>query len=86
MEAIKKEVEKSCKIYQNNISSPTFERKRYIVRKWVKEINLLKDGRIIVKVNIPPTELPSSLPVCQMATYTTQRNKKIKIKITRIRM
>lgn len=71
MEAIEEEVEKSCKIYQNNISNLTFERKRYIVRKWVKEINLLKDGRTVVKVNIPPTELPNSIPVCQMATYTT---------------
>jgi len=77
MEAMEEEVEKSCKIYQNNISSPTFERKRYIVRKWVNEINLLKDGRIAVKVNLPETELPNSLSVCQMATYTTQRGKEI---------
>jgi site-specific DNA recombinase len=71
MEAIEEEVEKLCDLYQNNIRNATFEQKRYIVKKWIKEINILKDGRIIVKVNLPVMELPKSLSMCQMATYTT---------------
>ena len=56
MEAIEEEVEKLCVLYQNNISNASFEQKRYIVKKWVKEIRLLKDRRIIMKVNLP--EMP----------------------------
>lgn len=53
MEAIEREVEKICDLYQNKISKANFEQKRYIVHKWIKEINLLKDKRIHIKVNIP---------------------------------
>jgi len=77
MEAIEQEVEKLCLLYQNNISNPTFEQKRYAVRKWVKEINLLKDGRIVIKVNLPEMELPKSLSMCPTATYTTQRGEEV---------
>lgn len=71
LETIEKEVEKLCLLYQNNISNPTFERKRYIVRKWVKEINILKDGSIFIKVNLPEMELFRSPFVCQTTTCTT---------------
>lgn len=79
METISQEVEKLCILYQNSISSdPAFEQKRYTVQKWVKEINLLKNGKIIIKVNLPEMALPKGDNVCPISAYTTQRRKKIK--------
>ncbi|MEO0118683.1 MAG: hypothetical protein ABIK66_06135, partial [candidate division WOR-3 bacterium] len=57
MEKLEKEVEKLCEMYQNKIRNASFELKRYIVRKWVKEINILKDGKIVIKVNLPEWEM-----------------------------
>jgi hypothetical protein len=39
-----------------------------------KEINILKDGRIVMKVNLPEITLPSSLSMCQTAPFSAQRN------------
>jgi site-specific DNA recombinase len=77
LETTEREVEKLCILYQNNISHPNLELQRYVVRKWVKEINLLKDGKIVIKVNLPEMELPSNLSVCPMTTYPSQGRQKV---------
>jgi len=57
-EAIEKEIEETCLAYQKRIENPSFELKQMIVRKWVKEINIIDDGKkrtgkIILKVRVP---------------------------------
>ena len=74
MEKLEKEVEKLCEMYQNKIRNAPFELKRYIVRKWVKKINVLKDGRIVMKVNLPEWELTPTFQSCYSADLVTQRN------------
>lgn len=50
------EIEKICQLYKKKIQNPTFELKRYIVRKWIAEINIEDDGSIRIKVRIPKGE------------------------------
>lgn len=82
IEAMEREVEKICDSYQNGISRANFEEKRYIVHKWIREINLLKDGRILIKANVPQLEASGTIalsvcPVCPTTTYLAQGNKKV---------
>lgn len=52
-EAIEKEIEKTCLKYQKRIDNPSFELKKAIVRRWIKEINITDEGKIILKVIVP---------------------------------
>jgi len=52
-EALEKEIEKTCKLYQQKIDNPSFELKKYIVFKWVEEININNDGSLKIRVRIP---------------------------------
>ena len=51
-----KEIEKICELYKKKIENPPFELKRYIVRKWIEEINIEDDGSVRIKVRIPKGE------------------------------
>ena len=51
-----KEIEKICAVYRKKIENPPFELKRYIVCKWIEEINIEDDGSIRIKVRIPKGE------------------------------
>ncbi len=55
-DSVEKEVEKICAIYRGKIENPTFEFKKYIVRKWVEEIRIEKNGTLRIKVRIPQGE------------------------------
>ncbi len=50
---VEKEIEETCLQYQKKISNPNFELKQMIVRKWVKEINITDDGKVVLKVRVP---------------------------------
>jgi len=50
---LEKEIEKTCKLYQQKINNPSFELKKYIVFKWVEEININDDGSLKIRVRIP---------------------------------
>ena len=52
-ETLEKEIEKTCKLYQQKIDNPPFELKKYIVFKWVEEININDDGSLKIRVRIP---------------------------------
>lgn len=52
-EALEVEIEKTCKLYQQKIDNPPFELKKYIVFKWVEEININDDGSLKIRVRIP---------------------------------
>jgi len=52
-EALEAEIEKTCKLYQQKIDNPPFELKKYIVFKWVEEININDDGSLKIRVRIP---------------------------------
>ncbi|MGD0576497.1 MAG: recombinase family protein [Candidatus Staskawiczbacteria bacterium] len=50
------EVDKICNIYRSKIDNPTFELKKYIVRKWIEEIRIEKDGTLRISVRVPQLE------------------------------
>ena len=50
------EIERICALYKKKIENPPFELKKYIVRKWIEEINIEDDGSIRIKVRIPKGE------------------------------
>jgi hypothetical protein len=52
-DSVEKEIEKICSLYKNKIDNPTFELKKYIVRKWIEEIRIEKDGTLRISVRIP---------------------------------
>ena len=53
---VEEEVEQLCMEYQEKLPNITFEIKKRIVRKWVKEINITDTGDIALKVRIPKIE------------------------------
>ncbi len=53
---MEREIEKICQLYRQKIDNPPFELKKYIVKKWIEEINIQDDGTIIIKVRIPQGE------------------------------
>jgi len=55
-DSVEKEVEKICLAYQKKIDNPSFELKKYIVRKWIDEIRIEKDGSLRISVRIPQLE------------------------------
>jgi len=50
------DIKKICDIYKNKIDNPTFELKKYIVRKWIEEIRIEKDGSLRISVRVPQLE------------------------------
>ena len=48
-------IERICGRYRGKLVKPSFELKRMIVRTFIEEINIMKDGVLIVKVNISDT-------------------------------
>lgn len=56
LDGTEKEIEKICALYRKKIENPPFELKRYIVRKWIEEINIEDDGSIRIKVRMPRGE------------------------------
>ena len=55
-DSVEKDIEKICAIYKNKIDNPTFELKKYIVRKWIEEIRIEKDGSLRISVRVPQLE------------------------------
>jgi len=56
MNAVAKELERICALYRGRLSRASFELKKYIVKKWVEEINIEDDGSVIIKIKIPEGE------------------------------
>lgn len=54
--SIEAEIEKTCELYKNKIVNSDFELKKYIVRKWIEEILIEKDGSIRIKIWVPQGE------------------------------
>ena len=50
---INKEIQKACASYYSKVKNPTFELKKRIVRDWVKEINIMDDGAVKIKMRVP---------------------------------
>ena len=73
IEIMRRGAEELCSLYRKNINDASFEEKRYVVSKWVKEINLFKD-RIVIKVDLPKTELIDKLSLCPTSTFLAQRS------------
>ncbi len=72
--ATEEEVERICTHYKEKINNPSFELKKYIVRKWVEEVNIKDDGSIMIKVRIPEGEVKESfVPSYPLTTYSAQR-------------
>ena len=70
-EVIEREIEESCLSYQRKINNPSFELKKMIVRKWVKEINITDEGNIIIKVRIPEINRKKFYPPLATTTPIT---------------
>jgi site-specific DNA recombinase len=47
------ELKKSCEIYYQKVDDNNFQLKKKIVRDWVKEINIMDDGGIRIKIRVP---------------------------------
>lgn len=56
-ERVDKEIERLCNQYSKGISNPTLEQKKYIVRKWIKEINVLGSGNLKITVKLPEADI-----------------------------
>lgn len=61
------EVRKSCALYYLKIENPSFVLKKKIVRDWVKEINIMDDGAVKIKMRLP--EIAGSLLQIQDNAY-----------------
>lgn len=57
-ESIEKEIEEMRKMYQRKIKNPSFELKKHIVRKWIEQIVIQKDGSVRIRVRIAKGEVP----------------------------
>lgn len=53
MNTAEEEIENLCSKYREKINNPNFKLKKIIVKKWIKEINLREDGKIVLKVRVP---------------------------------
>jgi len=54
--SVEEEIERTCLEFQGKIKNASFDVKRRILNKWVKEIILPEDGSVLVKVRIPQSE------------------------------
>jgi len=50
------EIEKICLEYKDRVDSDNFEIKKMIVKKWIKEINVLDNGDVKLFVRVPKLE------------------------------
>jgi len=77
LSVIEEEIEQTCLEYQSVIKNADFDLKRRILKKWVKEISLLDNGSILVKVRIPPPEKPIKLgfPLNEVGVASIQQPK-----------
>jgi len=50
---MEREIQRSCNTYYTKIDNAGFELRKKIVRDWVREINILDDGGIVIKMNVP---------------------------------
>ena len=48
-----REIQKSCASYYSRVKNPSFDLKKKIVRDWVKEINIMDDGGVRIKMRVP---------------------------------
>lgn len=62
IDLLEKEIEKTRKLYSEKIIDPSYELKKFIVRKWVSEIGIQDDGSLKIKIKIPKGEIPNELP------------------------
>jgi len=53
---IEKEAEEMCLRDQKTVANATLEQKKIMVRRWVKEINILDDGKVLIRVKLPELE------------------------------
>ncbi|MBI2053732.1 MAG: recombinase family protein [Candidatus Staskawiczbacteria bacterium] len=56
IDSVEKEIEEICLQYKQKITNPSFELKKLIVKKWIKEINITDEGNVVIKVKIPEIE------------------------------
>jgi hypothetical protein len=66
---INREIQKSCASYYSKLKNPNFELKKRIVRDWVKEINIMDDGAVKIKMRVP--EVAGSLLKISDNVYTS---------------
>ena len=62
---VEAEIEQLCLQYKNKISNITPELKKFVIRKWVKEINILDNGDIAIRTRLP--ELKKATEVEEVA-------------------
>ncbi|KKP33260.1 MAG: hypothetical protein A2312_00435 [Candidatus Staskawiczbacteria bacterium RIFOXYB2_FULL_32_9] len=75
MEVLETEIERICNIYRGKLNNPDFELKRYITRRWVEEINILKDGSVVIKMKVP-FELPDNIIKGEQNIHCIRRARK----------
>jgi site-specific DNA recombinase len=56
IDAAEKELEKIRLVYRKRLNNASFELRKFIVKKWVEEININDDGSLKIKVKIPEGE------------------------------
>ena len=76
--AVEKEVENICLSYEDKINNASNELKKFIVRKWIEEINIKDDGGIIIKVRVPEilAETTEKMSISSIVSYDTPYIKK----------
>ncbi|OGZ62778.1 MAG: hypothetical protein A2639_00320 [Candidatus Staskawiczbacteria bacterium RIFCSPHIGHO2_01_FULL_34_27] len=62
IDLLEKEIEKTRKLYNEKIHSPSYELKKFIVRKWIGEVGIQDDGSLKIKIKIPKGQIPDELP------------------------
>ena len=50
---IENEIERLCSEYKERIMNPTPELQKFIVQRWISEINILESGDIRIKMKLP---------------------------------
>jgi len=65
--AIEKGIEQLCLEYKKKIKNPSNELKKHIVQKWVREINILDNGNIRIKIRLPRPE--SKQKIMKLASH-----------------
>ena len=70
-DSIEREIENLCFEHQKQIlDNPDFEFKKMMIRKWVKEINIKDDRKVVIKVRVPEImgEAMTLTPVMSLRT------------------
>ncbi len=62
IDLLEKEIEKTRKLYNEKIQNPSYELKKFIVRKWVGEVVIQEDSSLKIKIKIPKGKIPDELP------------------------